>query len=888
MPIPHLQHKIHSPRSRFGGDGKPNEWGKNRPYKVIRNKVVKTAGPVMDIRWPKNNNNKRNCGKYFKKVLPYLIVLFLTICILCIGFLAWIGKDLPDPKKLSERDIAQSTKIYDRTGEHLLYEIHGEQKRTIIPLQEIPNYAIQTTISLEDKNFYEHSGFSFWGIIRGVIWQGIRGKRLQGGSTLTQQLVKNAVLTNERSIVRKIKELILSYRLEQKYSKDEILQMYFNEIPYGGSAYGIEAAAQTYFGKSARNITLAEAAILAAMPQAPSYYSPFGGHVDELYARQQYALKQMVELGYITTEQADEAMAEKITFKAKFEGITAPHFIFFIKGLLSQKYGEQMIETGGLKIISTLDWDLQTKTEQIVKEQAEKNSKDYIAKNAAVVALDNKTGQILAMVGSANFFNDDIDGQVNVTTSPRQPGSSFKPIVYTAGFIKGFVPETIIYDLVTTFKTEIGEDYTPHNYDSEEHGPVSLRQALAGSLNIPAVKMIYLAGIGNVLDLADNLGYTTLKDRSRFGLSLVLGGGEVTLLEHANAYATLAREGKYLSYSAILKMEEPSGKTLEEFEQPNEQIIIDPLYARMTTDILSDNNARAFIFSANNYLTLQNRPVAAKTGTTNDYHDAWTLGYTPQVTVGVWVGNSNNEAMKKGADGSKVAAPIWQKVMKEAVAKLPAEQFTKPEYEIPSKPMIGGDASGIKIKINKINGKLATNQTLPEFIEEKIYKSAHNILFYVDKENPTGPIPNNPLGDPYFSSWEEKVLAWAIKHNISNETPPTELDDGQSAENFYQQLYNSFNWSFPQDNAIISANDFPLVLNYKLIDASLIKKIDFYYKLSGNDSSSWITYVENFSSLENSSTWQTAPTAGNLIIYPVLTAKSGQSITGPELKIIVN
>jgi len=870
MPIPHLQHKIHS----------PNEWEKKKPSKILSRTGEKNDRRFFDIKWIPKENGKLDLKATIKKLWPYALTLCLVCLIGTLGLFAWVSKDLPDPNKLSTRSVAQSTKIYDRTGEHLLYEIHGDQKRTLIPIDQIPKYAIQATITLEDQKFYEHSGFSILGIIRGVIVQALKGKRLEGGSTLTQQLVKNAVLSNERSITRKIKELILSYRLEQKYSKDEILQMYFNEIPYGSTAYGIESAAQTYFGKSAKDLTLAEAAALASLPQAPTYYY---NHQDALIGRQQYALDQMVKLGYITEDQAKAAKEEKIVFKPLNQGIVAPHFVFFVKEMLSQKYGETIVDSGGLKIISTLDYDLQTQTEQIVKDQVEKNAKTFQANNAAVVVIDIKTGQILAMVGSADFFNEDIDGQVNVATSPRQPGSSFKPIVYTAGFAKGYVPETTLYDVETHFKTEVGDDYFPHDYDLKERGPVSIRTALAGSLNIPAVKMIYLAGIDNVLNLADDLGYTTLKNRSRFGLSLVLGGGEVSLLEHTNAYATFAREGTKLPYSAVLKLEQPDGQIMEEYQDANPQKVIDPNIVNMTSSILSDNNARSYVFGASNYLTLSDRPVAAKTGTTNDYHDAWTLGYTPQIAVGVWTGNSNNEEMKRGADGSQIAAPIWQKVMAAAVKNLPVQGFTAPSYQIPNKPMLGGDAYGVKIKINKINGLLASDNTPAELIEEKTFKQTHSILQYVNKEDPLGPAPENPSADPYYQSWEDAVQAWAQKNNITSDPLPTEFDTG--SYDLSQDASATVFWSAPQNDEIIHSNNFPYSLKLNLTDAAKIQKIDVFIKTTNAENSTWINFIEKPQTFDIILPWNNAPASGDWIIYPLVTDIYGRTAAGQERRI---
>lgn len=871
MPIPHLNHKIHS----------PSEWEKNKTSKILSSSGSSDRR-FFDIK--KNaDGGKKNTGWQVLKTVPYAIMVFLFFAVIGVGAFAWLSKDLPNPDKLVTRDVAQSTRIYDRTGEHLLYEIHGDQKRTLIDIQDVPEYTVQATLALEDKTFYKHGGISLWGIFRGVVWRALRGKSLQGGSTLTQQLVKNAILTNERSVIRKAKEIILAYRIEKKYSKDEILQMYFNEIPYGSTAYGIEAASGYYFGKKASELTLAQATLLAALPQAPSYYSPWGSHKDALIARQHYALDQMVELGNITKEQAKSAKNEELAFQDRIAGIEAPHFVFFVKDLLTEKYGDKIIETGGLKIISTLDWDLQKKAEEIIKEQVEKNQKNYQATNASAVVLDVKTGQILAMVGSKDFFDESIDGQVNVAISPRQPGSSFKPFVYTAGFLKGYVPETILYDLETHFKTEVGEDYFPHDYDLKQRGPVSLKTALAGSLNIPAVKMIYLAGINNVLDLAEQFGYTTFGNRSRFGLSLVLGGGEVKLLEHLNGYATLSREGRKLPYSAVLKLEEPSGRIMEEFQEPISQKVIEPEIARMTTDILSDNGARAYIFGANNYLTLKDRSVAAKTGTTNDYHDAWTLGYTPQIAVGVWAGNSNNDAMKRGADGSIIAAPIWQKIMGEAVKNLPVESFAKPDYKIPNKPMVGGSSGGITVKINRVNGLLASDKTPTELVEEKTYRPAHAILYYVDKDDPLGPIPKNPGQDPYYESWEAPVKAWASSNNIVNEEPPTEQDNGEYdlKKDYGQTVY----WTAPTENEILPGGSFPYALKISLIDFSQIQKIDIFARPANEGGSTWVNYVEKPDSNEITLSWNIALNSGEWILYPLVTDIYGRTFNGPERRI---
>jgi 1A family penicillin-binding protein len=734
-----------------------------------------------------SKNNKPKIPLQWKKRIMYAGLFAIAGCFLIIltAFI-WLSRGLPDPNQLIDREVAQSTKILDRTGEKVLYEIHGTEQRTMINLNDLPNYVKQATIAIEDKEFYNHGGISVWGIVRGTVWQTLRGGQVHGGSTLTQQLVKNAILSPERTIKRKFKEWILSYRIEKKFSKDEILQMYLNEIPYGSTAYGVEAASRRYFGKGAKDLELAEAAILAALPQAPSKYSPYGPNKDLLIGRQQYVLDMMAQQGYITKDDAAAAKEYELAFEKPAANIKAPHFVMYIKEILSDKYGEKMVEQGGLRIHTTLDIYKQEIAEDVVREIAKNNSERYNASNAALVSIDPKTGQILAMVGSKDYFNNDIDGQVNITTSSRQPGSSLKPLVYAAAFLKGFTPDTILYDVVTNFSNDPSKTYEPRNYNLKEHGPVSIRKSLAGSLNIPAVKAIYLAGIDKVLDLAREVGYTTLYDRDRYGLSLVLGGGEVKLLEHTNAYGVFAREGIMNPITGILKVESSNGDILEEFES-NEKKVLDPKVARQINDILSDNNARSYVFGSRNWLTLGGRPVAAKTGTTNDYRDAWTMGYTPSIVTGVWVGNNDNSAMKRGADGGVVAAPIWNEYMSRVLGDTPVEQFRKPEIEKTGKPVLDGEVTGTKTyRIDRISGLLATEHTPEEYIEERTYNDPHCILYYVDKNNPRGDAPKDPKTDPQFELWESRVRAWA-KATSSNDNnlqgPPTEYDNIHTPEN---------------------------------------------------------------------------------------------------------
>lgn len=706
-------------------------------------------------------------------------------------FAAWVSRDLPDPNSLITQSVQQSTKIFDRTGEHLLYEIHGDERRTLVKIDEIPNSMQKAAIAIEDRLFYEHNGVYWRGLVRAGVMSVVRGQRLQGTSTLTQQLVRNAILTTERSYVRKLREIILSLQIEQKYTKDEILQLYLNEIPFGSNLYGVESASQTYFGKPAKELTLDESALLAATIQRPDYFSPYGTGISgdnrvQLVQRQHLVLEKMFEEGFYPREEVDAAKLVKTLDKViprRIGNIDAPHFVMYVRDLLETTYGDRTVAQGGLKVITTLDWNMQQAAEEEVKKGVDTLGKQYKFTNAALVALEPKTGQVLTMVGSKDFFDEESDGQFNVILSKnRQPGSSFKPFVYAAGFMRGYLPETQLWDVNTVFKTDVG-NYEPKNYSLRENGPVSIRQALAGSLNIPAVQMLYLVGVGRVLDFAESLGYTTLGDRSRFGLSLVLGGGEVQPLEHAAAYASLATEGELRPTSAVLRVEDADGKILEEWKDPEPRRVMDQQIARLVTDILSDNNARAYIFGGRNYLTLPDRPVAAKTGTTNNNHDAWTAGYTPDLVSVVWVGNNNNAEMKSGADGSIVAAPIWQAFMKRALKGKPVTRFTKPAPPQTTRPILLGKVFEQKIKVNKLSGKLATDQTPPELVEERIGREAHTILWYVDKDDPTGPPPSNPADDPQFGNWEGAVQAWVSRTGWNaTSTIPTEHDDAFTEE----------------------------------------------------------------------------------------------------------
>jgi len=742
-------------------------------------------------KWPKPPKS------FWKNAVLACVALFILGTLGILGLFAYVSRDLPDPSTLTTRNIPQSTKIYDRTGEHLLYEIHGDENRTLVKLQEglcekgdakletdpngIPLRMLQATIAAEDHAFCTHYGFTIKGIGRAALFGGSRG----GGSTLTQQLVKNAILTNERSIIRKIRELILSIELERRYSKDEILQIYFNEIGYGSTYYGVETASQNYFHKHVSDLTLAQMATLAALPQRPS---TFLNDPELLKGRRDWILDEMVDLAFITREEADVAKTEDTSIAVNVTNIAAPHFVFYVKDLLEEKYGQRAIEEGGYKVITTLDFDKQIIAEEEVRAGVEGRGEQYGFTNASLVALDPKTSQVLAMVGSKDYFDDEIDGQVNVSLRPRQPGSSFKPIVYTKAFAMGYTPNTILWDVKTNFGTASGT-YSPNNYDLGERGPIRAREALQGSLNIPAVQILYMVGVDNALNFATELGYTTFEDRANFGLAIVLGGAEVKLLEHANAYAALANDGVSRPPVAILRVEDPKGNVIEEWKESEGKKVLEPNVARMITNVLSDNGARAYVFGTGSYLQLGNRPAAAKTGTTNDYHDAWTMGYVPSLVAGVWVGNNDNSAMSRGADGSIIAAPIWNAFMKRALDTTPVEYFTAPAIPTTGKDIIDGKIPSTTVTVDKVSGKLATEYTPSELREERTYAEYHSLLHYIDRANPLGPPPSDPKNDPYYEPWEKAIQDWIAKREaetgikITQQAVPTEYDDVHTPEN---------------------------------------------------------------------------------------------------------
>lgn len=677
-----------------------------------------------------------------KKRHIYNILLFLSsLVLLSMGiFIIWFTTlSTPSLDSFDDKLLGQSAKIYDRTGTILLYDLSQKVRRSVIPLDDISPWIVKATISIEDKEFYNHHGFRPTAFLRAALINLKNGSYTQGGSTITQQVVKNSFLTTDKKPTRKLKEIFLSLKLERNMSKNDIMTLYLNNSPYGGNIYGVEEASQVFFGKHAKDVTLAEAAILASLPKAPSTYNPYFGKKELLLARKNLVLDEMYKSDLITKEEKDKAQAETVVFQPKNIGsIKAAHFVMYLKEQLEAKFGDKKLSEGGFTVISTIDYEIQKIGENIVAEYVAKNGKKFNAENASMVVTDPKTGQILAMIGSRDYFDTEIDGNYNIATAKRQPGSSFKPFVYATAFNKGFLPQTVLFDAPTEFSADctpagvpksVGTTcYNPQNYEGGFKGPMSIRMALGASRNIPAVKMIYLVGVQNVINTAKSMGVGNLDDASKYGLSLALGSADVPLLDMTGAYGVFANDGIRNNITGILRIQDVKGNIIEEFATSSRRVLPEQT-ARMINDILSDPIARNSIFVRNYF---KNDVVALKTGTTNNSRDAWMLGYTPTFAVGAWMGNNDNRPMTQIASALTVG-PMWKMYADELVKIFPKESFIKPDdISSNTKPFIRG-------QYQTEDGSL------------------HSELYFIDKKDPTGPIPKNPASDPLFANWEAGV-----------------------------------------------------------------------------------------------------------------------------------
>jgi len=707
----------------------------------------------------KNLYKKFANKKSFAIAGKYLAFLILGGFILLLILFIYYTWDLPQPEKFTEAPFVQSTKIYDRTGKVLLYDIYGEEKREIVAFDKISDNLKHAVLASEDSRFYQHGGVDFTGILRALQVDILSQSKSQGGSTITQQLIRSVYLTGQKKLSRKIREAVLSIELEAKYSKDQIFDWYLNQIPFGENAYGAEAASQTYFNKPASDLSLAQAAVLTAMIPAPSHYSPYGPYKAELLQKKDIVLGRMEKLGYITEKQYTEAKKEKLNFAAATTSIKAPDFVLYVKKYLDNKYGEDYLREKGLRVYTTLDYDLQQYTEQTIK-NADATNRAKGANNAAMVVMDPKTGEILTLVGSKNYFADPypagcdesptekclFDPKYDVATmGQRQPGSSFKPFAYVTAFKKGYTPDTVLWDVTTEFNPKcdpngyaiVGTDgsacYNPQDYDGWNRGAVTLRTALGCSLNIPAVKVLYLAGIPDTIKTAKDLGITTLTDTKNYGLSLVLGGGNVNLLQMTSAYGVFATEGNYIPPVSILKITDTEDNIIEQNKEQSTKVL-DTQVTRQINSVLSDNNARTPIFGANSPLYIPGYQVAAKTGTTQRFIDGWTMGYTPFAVVGAWTGNSDNSPTKD--EGVGITAPLWNAVMKKIVTSHAVENFTQPEI--------------VTNRNAALLGQLPSGDT-------------HTILYYVDKNDPLGSTPTNPSNDPQYYLWQTGINNWLTR-----------------------------------------------------------------------------------------------------------------------------
>ncbi len=746
-------------------------------------------GMYQDYLYLKPQSPKRSttlAQGLFVVTLALAIIFFLSPGLAFAGY-AYIAASLPSPEELRTRSVTfASTKIYDRNG-GLLYEVFDPRggRRTMVGLKDISPYLRQATIATEDQHFYQHPGVDPIGIVR-AVWQNVSERGIvSGASTIPQQLARTVFLSPEertqRTLTRKIKEAVLATEINRRYSKDTILEIYLNTIYYGHLAYGVEAAAETYFGKTAAELSLAEAALLAGLPQSPAIYDPFT-NPEAAKARQAIVLGLMVEQGYITPAQAEAARSEELRLVPQPGDMCAPHFVTYVRQLLEQKYGSAVLYQGGLQVYTTLDPRLQDIAERVAREQVAALADRHVT-NAALVAMRPDTGEILAMLGSVDFFDPEIDGQVNVALRLRQPGSAIKPVTYVAAFERGWTPATLIMDVPTEFPDGANPPYKPTNYDEKFHGPVLVRTALGSSYNIPAVKTLQYVGLPAFLEMAHRLGINSL-NRPDYGLSLTLGGGDVTLLELTGAYAVFANGGRRVPPVTVLRLLDNYGRVIEEYHPPEGQQVISPQHAYLITSILSDNEARTPAFGPNSVLKLS-RPAAVKTGTTDDWRDNWTIGYTPDLVVGVWVGNSDNTPMAR-ISGVTGAGPIWHNFMEEALADTPPRDFPRPEGIVTVE--ICADSGTIPSPVcprKKLEIFAAGQGPLgPEYDIHQMVR-----IDRTTGQRATEFCPENLVEEKYFQVYPPEGREWAEQHGIPQ--PPTEtctLHTGPAQVAIFQPL----------------------------------------------------------------------------------------------------
>ncbi|MCI5051422.1 MAG: penicillin-binding protein [Candidatus Pacebacteria bacterium] len=756
-------------------------------------KKIPSATEGLHVRKKRKKHKKKNNIFSLKNI--FLGILTLGLLVLGAFFVWFSTLEIPSVENFENRKISNSTKIYDQTGDILLYDIHEDIRRTVIDFEDINQSAKDAIVAIEDHTFYEHNGVVWRSTFRAVVQTvlsrlGLSNEGVAGGSTLTQQVVKNTLLTRDRDVTRKVKEWVLAYKIEDRLTKDEILEIYLNEAPYGGTIYGIQEASKRFFGIPASELSVAQSAYLAAIPNLPTFYSPYGPNKDLLDQRQQTVLREMQRYGFISDAQYRDALNEQVEFLPEEDGFAKSlHFVQYVRAELEEMYGVDMVQNGGLQVRTTLNYELQQQAETIIREHIEEVEEEYDASNAALVAVEAETGKIIAMVGSRDYNDtEDFDGNFNVAISPRQPGSSFKPFAYATAFEKGYLPESSIFDTETQFNSRCEADdrtsedgcYSPNNYDFQFKGPMSFRNALAQSRNIPAIKVNHLAGLPEVIEKARNLGITSLTERPSFyGLGLVLGGGEVSLLEMTGAYSVLANEGIKNDIVAIEEVADINGKVIDKFVS-NEERVIEQNAARMVNDILADNEARTPLFGAQSFLYFGERDVAGKTGTTNDNRDAWLIGYTPEIAVGVWTGNNDNSPMKRG---SSISGKPWRRFMDEVLKEYDGSSFGS--YELPDDmstypAMLQGNwFGGETVFIDSVSGKLATEFTPEETKVAIPIPDPHTILHWIDKDNPR--VLNTSQNDPQYENWEFSVQEY-VQQNFAELVGidfdlPTEYDD---------------------------------------------------------------------------------------------------------------